>query len=174
MYMSRDKYIFLDRDGTIIENVPYLNNAKKVKFVPKLIETLIYLQSLKYRFGIISNQSGVGRGLISYKQMLEVNSLIVEILAKHNIYLDFYLCCLHTPDEFCHCRKPKIGLISHLSNNLNIDYSNSFMVGDNTSDCIFAKNLGLKSILITADKDVPKLNFENIFILRFCDLMQIF
>lgn len=172
--MQRRKYIFLDRDGTIIENVPYLNNPKNIKFVPRLIETLIYLRNLNFRFGVISNQSGVGRGLISYKQMLEVNSLIVNVLASNDIYLDFFLCCLHRPDELCLCRKPKIGLISQISIDFKIDYSNSFMVGDNISDSNFAQNLGIKSILISKENVTPKLSLENILIYRFCDLMKIF
>ena len=156
-------YILLDRDGTLIENVPYLSNWKQVKFLPGIVEDLEELKYRNFHFGIVSNQSGIGRRLIQYKQLLEVNSHILEVLNSRGITLDFFFCCLHRPDEGCQCRKPQTGLIDKSPFADKILRPKSFMVGDSISDIQFGINLGIRPIMVgTKDMDFSYYSLENV------------
>jgi D-glycero-D-manno-heptose 1,7-bisphosphate phosphatase len=144
----RAPYVLLDRDGTLIEDVPYLNDWTKVRFLPGVIDGLSKLLKRNFRLGIVSNQSGVGRGLIQFSQLLQVNSYIVDVLLSNQIELDFFYCCLHDPIGECNCRKPRIGLVQDSLLARKILQSKSFMVGNSQCDIDFANNLGVHPILL--------------------------
>lgn len=152
--MSIKPYVLLDRDGTLIPNIPYLSNHRQVSVTNEVISGLRIIKSLGFNFGIISNQSGVGRGLISARQLMEVNSRLVEILSHSGIFIDFFLCCVHQPSLGCNCRKPKIGLLQTSKYDKSIDKSYSYMIGDSVADIEFALLYGVTPILISNKHEV--------------------
>jgi D-glycero-D-manno-heptose 1,7-bisphosphate phosphatase len=144
-----NSYIILDRDGTLIKHVPYLADANLVELLPNVIMGLKYLNSLNFKFGIISNQSAIGRGLATKKQVENVNQRVLQLLESENLHISFVLYCPHAPSEFCICRKPSIGLGNLAILKYDIDISSSYMIGDANSDIVFGQAIGLHTIQIT-------------------------
>jgi D-glycero-D-manno-heptose 1,7-bisphosphate phosphatase len=143
-----NSYIILDRDGTLIKNVPYLSDPNEIFILPGTIEGLQLLKSMNYRFGIVTNQSAIGRGLATRQEVELVNSRMYELFHNFEINFDFLLLCPHTPDENCFCRKPNVGLGFYAINEFKVDADSSFMIGDKDSDIQFGKSLGLKTVRI--------------------------
>lgn len=152
--MIRNSYVLLDRDGTMIKHFPYLSNHELVEFVPGLVQTLQTLVLRGYRLGVVSNQSGVNRGLISYRQLLEINSKIVNTLGEFQVRFEFVRVCPHTPESNCGCRKPQTKLISDFIEV--IDPKNSYMVGDSVCDIDFAVNLNMTPITLNHNLAIYK------------------
>jgi D-glycero-D-manno-heptose 1,7-bisphosphate phosphatase len=143
-----NSYILLDRDGTLIKHIPYLTDPNLVELLPNVILGLKYLKSLNFKFGIISNQSIIGRGLATKKQVHNVNLRVLELLAKEKLDFSFVFYCPHAPSDFCDCRKPapKLGELAILK--YDIDISKSYMIGDAESDIIFGQTIGCHTIQI--------------------------
>lgn len=145
--------VFLDRDGTINEDPGYLGEPLNVKLYPNAAKALSILKSkLNCKLIVISNQSGIARGLIT-KQMVEsVNDKINELLLTEQTSIDaFYYCPYHpdyNSDEECECRKPSPKLIFTAAEDFHIDLSKSYFVGDTSSDIICGFNAGLKTVLV--------------------------
>jgi len=129
-----NKIVFLDRDGVINVEKNYLYKIKDFEFIEGVFEACLYLQNLGYKLIIITNQSGIGRG---YYTKDEYNSLTIwlkEQFLNNNIHISEVYCCPHSPDTPCDCRKPKIGMIKQASSLFDIDYENSWIIGDKSSD----------------------------------------
>jgi len=141
--------VFLDRDDTIIRNVPYLNDPRGVELLPLAVEGLRELAKLGYLLLLTSNQSGIGRGLITPEQYRMVHATLTEKLLKHGIVLDASYHCPHDPtQEKCQCRKPEIGMIQQACHDFDLDLTNSLVIGDSECDILMGKNAGIKTILI--------------------------
>jgi len=149
-------FVIFDRDGTLIDHVHHLVNPGLVQTKSDLGQALRLLQNYDFKFGIISNQSVIGRGLATNLDVESVNSKIIEFLKPLGIVIDFVYFCPHLPDGGCNCRKPEIGLGQRAIDEHHLDPSASFMVGDQESDMIFGRNLGCKTIQLQggADKSV--------------------
>jgi len=141
-------YVILDRDGTLIKNVPYLKDPSEIFILPGAIAGLQRLKSMHYRFGIVTNQSAIGRGLATRQEVELVNARMYELFQKFDISFDFLLMCPHKPDDNCFCRKPHPDLGLHAIDKFEINTTSSFMVGDKDSDIEFGKSIGLKTIRI--------------------------
>jgi len=146
------KTLFLDRDGVInkkIEN-DYVRNWEQFEFLPNVIEALKILNSLFDRIIIVTNQRGIGRGLITEKDLEDIHRKMVSVLKKEGIKIDKVYYCPHDYEkEECNCRKPKIGMALQAKKDFpDIDFKNSIMVGDSISDIKFGKRVGMKSFLI--------------------------
>lgn len=139
-----NKALFLDRDGTLIEHIPYLMNPNDVKLVPRCAESLAKAQKAGYRLIVISNQSGVARGVGTIADIEACNKQMEDLLRTQEIMLDLILYCPHGPDSDCLCRKPNTGLFDSASKQLNIDLSQSIMIGDNISDIHAGQNAGCR------------------------------
>ncbi len=145
--------IFLDRDGTINEDPGYLGEPDKVKLFPGVSKALSLLKNdLYFRLIVISNQSGIARGLITKENVDKVNNRINEILLSDNVSIDaFYYCPFH-PDynnqEDCLCRKPSPKLVFDAAKDLDINLSSSYFIGDTAADIECGKNAGIKTILV--------------------------
>lgn len=146
------KVVFLDRDGTIIEDQDYPRDASRVEFVPNAPEGMRRMKEKGYSIVVVSNQSGVGRGIISDKQFREVHDRFCTLLKDEKIEVDEFLYCFHHPDDPCKCRKPKTGLIPKSLGGEAIDFLNSIVVGDRKSDLELGDNLGSKSYLALSGK----------------------
>jgi len=145
--------VFLDRDGTINEDPGYLGEPSNVKLFPGAAKALANLKSkLDCKLIVISNQSGIARGVIT-KQMVEnVNEKINELLLVEQTSIDAFYYCPYHPDynseEECECRKPSPKLIFKAAKDFQIDLAKSYFVGDTSSDVICGFNAGLKTVLV--------------------------
>jgi len=163
--------VFLDRDGTINEDPGYLGDPAKVKLFPNAGKALALLKNiLHFKLIVISNQSGIARGLISEKDVEEVNARINELLKPDNVLIDAFYYCPYHPDfnskEETECRKPSPALIYKASGDLNIELNGSYFVGDGPDDILCGKNAGLKTVLVKTGYGVESFSIlqkQNIF-----------
>jgi D-glycero-D-manno-heptose 1,7-bisphosphate phosphatase len=139
--------VFLDRDDTLIVNVPYLGDAEQVKLLDGVKQALEQLKAAGFALVVITNQSGVGRGLITVEQVAAVNARMVELLGVG--LLERIYNCYGTPDADPEgCRKPSPKLIFKAAEDLELDLRRSYFIGDRTSDMLCARNAGVQSVLV--------------------------
>jgi D-glycero-D-manno-heptose 1,7-bisphosphate phosphatase len=144
--------IFLDRDGVIIENRSnYVRDWGDVEFIQSAVQALAQFSSGPYRFVLVTNQSAVGRGIISLSTAQAINERIVAELKKNECCIDGVFMCPHKPEDNCTCRKPKPGLLLQAANLLSIDLSESLMIGDAWTDLQagFAAGIRTLSLVLT-------------------------
>lgn len=144
-----NKAIFLDRDGTIIIDKHYLYQKEEVEFLPLAIRAMKRLQDAGYQLFIVTNQSGIARGMFSEKDMHQVHQHMKEILNKNDIQIIDIAFCPHAPKDNCQCRKPKPKMIIDLIKKYNIDPLKSYMIGDKISDVEAGENANVTGILLT-------------------------
>ncbi len=145
--------IFLDRDGTLNEDPGYLGNPNQVKLLPGVGTTLSFLKNeLGFKLIVISNQSGIARGLITKEMVESVNEKINELLAEYNVLIDAFYYCPSHPDfndeDECICRKPSPEMVFQAAKDNNVDIKGSYFIGDAVSDVECGINAGLKTILV--------------------------
>lgn len=160
------KAIFFDRDGTIIYDVGYLNDEKNIKFIPGIFEAFKKFQKRGFLLIMVSNQSGVKRGLITHLQFQKIHEKIISYFEKEDIFIDDSFYCFHHPHENCKCRKPSPKMIFQAKEKYDIDLENSYMIGDKITDIISGKNSGCKTILfntrnLTIKEDKPDFSSNN-------------
>lgn len=146
-----NRAIFLDRDGTINVDTEYLNKPEDVKLLPLVIDGLKRIQSYGFQLVIITNQSGVGRGYFTEKQLHLIHNRLLSILKKESIYIEkIYYAPYYKKSNIkkyqqdAHLRKPNTGMLIRASQELNIELTASYMVGDKDSDIGAGINSGLK------------------------------
>ena len=151
---TTNKFIFLDRDGTIIEDAGYIHKIKDLKFLPSAVSGLKKLQQLGYKFIIISNQAGIARGLYSSKDAETFNRELTVRLAKSGVKIKKIYICPHHPEftEKCSCRKPEAGLAKLAAKEFGINLKKSIFIGDKDSDVELGKNCKGTTILIKNNK----------------------
>ena len=140
--------IFLDRDGTVNEEILYLHDPAKFKFLPSAIEGIKKFSDMRYRIVIVSNQPGIGMGYYQEEDFYKVNREMLIRFSKAGILIDKIYFCPHSKSEKCSCRKPEQALIHRAKEELNIDIPNSFFIGDKTSDMETGKRAGMRTILV--------------------------
>lgn len=145
---SVSRYVILDRDGTIIENHPYLWDPDIITFLPGALGGLKKLQEAGFRILIITNQSGIGRGLITEAQLTRIHTRLIDRLKDENIFIRGIYYCPHHPDDGCHCRKPGLELMNLAVHDHQFHPDEAFMVGDSSTDIEFGKNAGAYTILV--------------------------
>ena len=141
-------FVIFDRDGTLIRHVHHLSNPNGVELTSNLVPGLLLLKNNGFKFGIVTNQSVINRGLATIQEVESVNSKVVNLLRVSGLRFEFVLYCPHLPEELCSCRKPQPDLGLAAIQKHKIDKNKSFMVGDQLSDVIFGHALGLKSIQV--------------------------
>ncbi len=146
--INAPKAVFLDRDGTITVEKDYVSKIEEIEFIPGAKEALKILQELGYKLVITSNQSGVSRGIMTEKQVEEVNNFILEELGKEGIKISGIYYCPHLKEANCNCRKPKTGLIEKALKNKYLKLKGSWVIGDKLSDVLLGKNINGQSILV--------------------------
>jgi D-glycero-D-manno-heptose 1,7-bisphosphate phosphatase len=151
--------IFLDRDGVLIENrSDYVRDWSQVNVLPDAIRALSSLTVKNYKVIIVTNQSAVGRGLMSLKTANEINEQLVNLIHRQGGKLDAVYICPHRPEENCFCRKPRPGLLLQAANDLSLDLSRSWMIGDAWSDLQAGQMAGVRqSILVRTGRGKEQL-----------------
>lgn len=141
--------VFLDRDGVIIENRPdYVRSLEEVKFLPVSLAALARLARLPYHIVIVTNQAGIGRGLLSPETVAEINRRLVQEIESAGGRVDGIYVCPHKPDEGCNCRKPQPGLILQAVDELKLDLKRSILIGDNLSDIQAGQAAGVGQVAL--------------------------
>ena len=142
--------VIFDRDGTIVYDVPYNGDPAAVRPVEGVADALARLRAAGIPIAVVSNQSGVARGLIDCEDVEAVNRRIEELLGP----FDVWLYCPHGPDDDCACRKPKPKLILDAARAMGVDPACCVVIGDKQSDADAARNAGARSIAIDAPNGV--------------------
>lgn len=140
--------VFMDRDGTLIDERGYLSDAGRIRFYPDAAAALKSLKKAGFKLIIVTNQSGVARGYFTLKQLARVHRRFTKLLKEKGAGVDGIYFCPHGPDGDCSCRKPRPGMGKQAAKKFKIDLPKSYMVGDQPRDIQFAKNLGVKSVLV--------------------------
>src|SRR5262245_492570 len=157
---SLQRAAFLDRDGTLIQDRGYLGDPDDVELLPGAAELLRGLKENGFLLVIVSNQSGVGRGLFDLRAMEAVHKRCVELLAAEGICLDGAYYCTHAPSDDCECRKPRPGLLYRAARELGIDLSTSVVVGDKESDVEAGKAGGCVTAVVHSQPSMRRADFQ--------------
>jgi D-glycero-D-manno-heptose 1,7-bisphosphate phosphatase len=139
------KTVFLDRDGTLIEEVNFLSRVEELRLFPFTRGAVDLLKSSGFRLIVITNQSGIDRGLFDAEAMHAIHRQIQHELDNA---IDAFYFCPHVPEAGCNCRKPNLGMIEAAGRDLPIDMSSSWCVGDKDLDVEIGHNAGLRTVLV--------------------------
>lgn len=150
----KNKFVLLDRDGVINVEKSYLHKIEDFEYEKNVVEGLLKLRDLGYKFAIITNQAGIARGYYTEEDYLKLQSFIEDDLFKKGIKIKKSYFCPHHPNVSgkygieCNCRKPNTGNFELAIKEFDIDVKNSFMIGDKITDLIPAKKLGIMPVLV--------------------------
>lgn len=136
--------VLLDRDGTLVEDIPYNRDPARVVPVPGAVAALDRLRAAGVAMALVSNQSGVARGLLSRADVTAVNRRLVELVGP----VGPWFVCVHGPDDGCTCRKPAPGLVLAAAAALGVDPGDCIVIGDIGADVEAAAAAGARSILV--------------------------
>ncbi len=155
----RKPAVFLDRDGVLTEECGYVNSVEEMHVFPFAKMCVSQMQEKGYYAIVITNQSGVARGLFSEEELLKMNGYLMQQTGVDAVYY-----CPHHPEgkvekyrTICHCRKPEIGLFQDACRKFDIDLESSYMVGDRAGDIIAGRNAGVKTILVESGYGMNRL-----------------
>ncbi|GIU82826.1 MAG: HAD family hydrolase [Acidobacteria bacterium] len=137
--------IFLDRDGTLIEEVNFLHRVEDLRFFPFTEEAVSILKNAGFLLIVVTNQSGVGRGMFSADIVVQIHEAIQRRLDEK---IDRFYFCTHLPEEGCECRKPNVGMIEQAKEDFSIDLENSWIIGDKRLDMELGFNAGINTCLV--------------------------
>jgi histidinol-phosphate phosphatase family protein len=143
-----NRVVFIDRDGTIIEDKDFIKSPDEIEFIPGSIEALRILKKMGYKIIVISNQSGIGRGILTEKMVKEVNDSFIRQLREKGTSIDALYYCPHHPEDGCNCRKPETGMIRRAVAEHKLYLKEAVVIGDKLSDIEMGRRIGAKSILV--------------------------
>jgi histidinol-phosphate phosphatase family protein len=153
--------VFLDRDGTLIVEKHYLSDPDGVRLEESVIEGLSLLQANGHPLIVVSNQSGIGRGMLSEADARAVNARVDELLRREGIRVLAWYLCPHAPDTACDCRKPLPGMALSAARDWSLDLAGSYVVGDKRSDLELADAIGGIGILVTTGQGASDLTWAS-------------
>lgn len=156
------KAIFLDRDGTINENMDIHPSVKNFNLLPGVAEAIRKINETHYLAVVVTNQPMIAKGFLTFQELENIHKKMETLLGNERAYLDRIYFCPHHPEKGfagelpelkvdCDCRKPKPGMLLQAARDLNIDLTNSWMIGDNLSDIEAGRRAGCNSILLNKD-----------------------
>ena len=165
---SPNRAVFLDRDGTINEEMGYINHIDRFALLPRTAEAIRLINASGFKAVVVTNQSAVARGMFPESLVAEVHRKMEDLLRAGRAHIDGIYYCPHHPDfgppeyrKRCSCRKPATGLIERACNELNIDPTRSYMVGDRIMDVEFGHKIGAKGILVLTGYGKGELTYCN-------------
>jgi len=143
--------IFIDRDGTIMQDADYCSDPREVKIFPRVAEALRRLKSKGFKLIIITNQSGIGRGFFTVEQYRAVEAEVLRQLGDGLIDATYF--CPDVPGQHSSCRKPAPGMIVEATREHQIDLARSFLIGDKEIDAECGRNVGMRTIRVRTGFD---------------------
>lgn len=146
--MADPRMLLLDRDGTVIQDKHYLCDPNQVAFEVGAVDGLRALAAQGWRFVLVTNQSGVGRGYFSLEQVAAVHRRLRAMLEDAGIVLSGIYVCPHAPEAGCRCRKPAPGLVEQAARELGFDPRQAVVVGDKLADVALAQAVGARPVLV--------------------------
>jgi D-glycero-D-manno-heptose 1,7-bisphosphate phosphatase len=153
--MPADEAVFLDRDGTLVEEVNYLSRADQVRLLPGAAAAVRRVNEAGARVVVVTNQSGVARGYFPEERVAEVHARVSAVLAGQGAKVDaYYYCPHHAADGVgayrvdCDCRKPKSGMLLTAARDLGLDLTRSWMIGDKVCDLKAGAEAGCRTVLV--------------------------
>ncbi len=149
------KILFLDRDGTLIDEPEdkQVDSVQKLSLKRNVIPALLLLKKAGYTFVMVSNQDGMGTASFKRPDFEEPQNLLLRILESQGICFDDVLICPHFDSEQCQCRKPRLGLVIEYLRAGKMDFDKSYVIGDRDTDAQLANNMGIKSMLYQNEMD---------------------
>lgn len=141
--------VFIDRDGTIARDVHYCRRPEDFELLPTVPEAIKILNDSAFKVIVITNQSGIARGYFTEHTLAKIHAKMEDELAELGAKVDAIYYCPHHPDDGCQCRKPGTALFRQAAQDMAIDFSLSYMVGDLPMDIEAGKSLGCKTVLVT-------------------------
>ena len=144
--------VFLDRDGTLNYDPGYLKVAAELKLLAGVGPSLARLKRAGARLVVVTNQSGVGRGIITLKDLEAIHARLQGLLEQEDAALDAIYFCPHHPDDGCRCRKPNVGMVERAVSELQLDLRRSYLIGDHARDIQLATRVGAKAILLATGR----------------------
>jgi D-glycero-D-manno-heptose 1,7-bisphosphate phosphatase len=142
------RYVFLDRDGTLVHDVGYGHRLEDYALLPGVRDGLRRLADAGFRLSVVTNQSGIGRGFYTEAQFHAFQARLREDLAEAGVTLDRTYFCPHLPDAGCSCRKPAPGLLERAARELGADLARSWVIGDRESDAELARRAGCRGAVL--------------------------
>jgi histidinol-phosphate phosphatase family protein len=143
-----DRFVVFDRDGTLIDYVHHLIDINYVKVKIDAMQALTRLKNYGFKFGVITNQSVIGRGLAPLSQIEGINSYISKLFLSNDIFFEFFWMCPHVPEEVCACRKPNIELGKKAISKFKLLPEENYYVGDQETDMQFSRNIGFVPVMV--------------------------
>jgi D-glycero-D-manno-heptose 1,7-bisphosphate phosphatase len=153
--------IFLDKDGTLVKDVPYNVDPTLSRFTPRAIEALHLWREAGYRLVVVTNQSGLARGLFDENALVGLHDALAARLARAGVPIDGFFACPHGADDGCDCRKPRDGLLREAAALLHLDLERSWMVGDILNDVEAGHRAGCRSVLLDVGNETQWLLGEG-------------
>ena len=140
--------VLVDRDGTLIRDVPFLGEPSQVELLPGVGEGLAALQGAGFALALVTNQQGIGIGYLETRQMIAVNQQILRLLRPNSVKIAKIYYCPHTAADDCGCRKPKSGMIDRALGDFGVPAGRTFMIGDSPGDAEAGRAAGCRTVLI--------------------------
>lgn len=157
-----ERFVILDRDGTLIEERNYLADPDQVELLPGVGGALRKLSCLGLGLIVITNQSGISRGYFSSFQLEQIHYRLSQLLTLEKVKLDGIYYCPHLPEDGCVCRKPNVGLLEKASLKHNFDPQKSFVIGDKECDIQLGQNVGATTFLVQTGYGQKTINEETV------------
>jgi histidinol-phosphate phosphatase family protein len=146
--VARDRFVFLDSDGTLVRDVGFPHRLEDYELLPGVLEALGDLRDAGFRFVIVTNQSGIGRGIFRREDYDRFHGRLLDELSAAGIEIEATYMCPHAPTADCACRKPKPASLLAARERFGIDLEGSWVIGDHVQDVVLAANAGCRGILV--------------------------
>jgi D,D-heptose 1,7-bisphosphate phosphatase len=160
--------VFLDRDGTLIEEVGYLDRLDRLQFYPYSIEAVRLLNRAGFAVVVVTNQAGIARGIVRESFVHDAHGIITDRLAAGGARVDAFYYCPHHPEgtvpelrQACDCRKPAPGMLRRAAAELDLDLPRSFAIGDRVHDATAARAVGARGVLVRTGHGAPDATPED-------------
>ena len=157
--MAQRPFVLLDRDGTIVESKvgeDYLSDPDDLMLIDHAAIGLRRLVDLDFHLVVVTNQSAIGRGLFSEAELGQIHHRMTDMLASQGVRLEAIYHCPHLPDDDCHCRKPRPGMVEQAAGQFGFNPVASFLVGDNACDIALGRAVGATTILVRTGHGVEQ------------------